>query len=119
MPQRKESGEILRLMERKLMELTRKNTEVQELHEAWADAERNFNIEYAKKLLLLRSESEPVTLVKDLAKGDKFVADLYFKMRVAEGVRNACRGSIRTLLSAIDKLRSELSYLKQEMGMTK
>ena len=102
-------------LETKNRELTSKNDELKELYEKHAEAVRNFNVEYAKKITRLRADGESITLAKELAKGDKFVGDLFFKMMIAEGVLNACREKIKDVRSAIDTYRSILSWLKAEM----
>ena len=102
-------------IERKNRELSNKNDDLQELSEKHAEAVRQFNIEYAKKITLLRGEGESITLAKELAKGDKFVAELFFKMMVSEGVQGACKEKIKDLRSAIDSARSILSWLKAEL----
>jgi rubrerythrin len=113
MPQR--ANVILRWMEKKNIELTDKNNEFKELNENHANAERVHNIEYAKKLTTLRSTGESITLAKELVKGNEFIAELFFKMRVAEGVKWACRERMKDIRTSIDVLRSELSYIKAEM----
>ena len=105
-------------MAQKNRELTTKNDELKDLYDAHADAERTYNIAYAQKVISLRMDGEPITLAKDLAKGDKVIADLFYKMRIAEGVLNVCRERIKDLRSSIDTYRSVLSFLKAEMERT-
>ena len=100
-------------------ELTSKNQELQDLYEKYAETEREYNIGYAQKITKLRMDGEPITIAKDIAKGDKVVSDLFYKMRIAEGVLNACRERIKDLRSSIDTYRSLLSWLKAEMEITK
>ena len=102
-------------LEQKNRQLTMKNDELADLYKAHAEAEREYNVEYAKKVTRLRMDDKPVTLVKDLAKGDKAIAELFYKMKIAEGVLNACREKIKDIRSAIDTYRSILSWLKAEM----
>ena len=107
--------QIINGLEEKNRQLTIKNDELAELYVKHAEAERNYNIEYAKKVTQLRINGEPVTLAKELAKGDKVIADLFYKMRITEGVLNACREKIKDIRSAIDTYRSLLSWLKAEL----
>ena len=102
-------------LQEKNRQLTMKNDELAELYKSLAEAEREYNVAYAKKVTILRIDGEPVTLAKDLAKGDKVIADLFYKMRIAEGVLNACREKIKDIRSAIDTYRSLLSWLKAEL----
>ena len=99
--------------------LSSKNDELSELYKEYAEAEQNYNIAYAQKLTRLRMEGEPITLAKELAKGDKTVSDLFYKMRIAEGVLNACREKIKDLRSSIDTYRSLLSWLKAEFEVSR
>ena len=107
--------QIINGLEEKNRQLTMKNDELADLYQKQAEAERNFNIEYALKVTRLRIDGEPVTLAKELAKGDKVIAELFYKMRIAEGVLNACREKIKDIRSAIDTYRSLLSWLKAEL----
>ena len=107
--------EIMDGLRAKNRQLTDKNDELSDLYQKLAEAEWQYNIAYAQKVTTLRMCGEPVTLAKDLAKGDKVIADLFYKMRIAEGVLNACREKIKDLRSAIDTYRSLLSWLKAEM----
>ena len=99
--------------------LSMKNDELVELYKTHAEAEREYNIQYARELITLRANGEPITLAKDLAKGEKVVSDLFYKMRIAEGVLNACREKIKDLRSSIDTYRSLLSWLKAEFEVSR
>ena len=99
-------------------ELELKNTELEGLYGNHAAAERDYNIEYARAVLELRMSGESITLAKDLAKGDKVIAGLFYEVRIAEGILNACRERIKDLRSAIDTYRSLLSFLKAEYERT-
>lgn len=107
--------QIIDGLQEKNRQLTMKNDELAELYKTLAEAEREYNVGYAQKVTRLRMDGEPVTLAKDLAKGDKTIADLFYKMRIAEGVLNACREKIKDIRSAIDTYRSLLSWLKAEL----
>ena len=63
-------------------------------------------------------EGHPVTLIKDLAHGDRTIADLRIKMIVAEGVLKACKESMKNAAGAIDTYRSMLTWLREEMHRT-
>lgn len=58
---------------------------------ALADAERAYRGALAQKILELRAEGEPVTIVSDLARGEKRVRDLRHARDVAAGVLDAAR----------------------------
>jgi len=106
-------------MAAKNRDLTSKNDELQRLYQVHAEAERIHNIQYATKLVSLRMAGEPITLAKDLAKGDKVIAGLFYDVKIAEGVLNACRERIKDLRSQIDTYRSLLSWLKAEKEITR
>jgi len=99
--------------------LSMKNDELVELYKNYAEAEREYNIAYAQKLTMLRMQGEPITLAKELAKGDSVISGLFYKMRIAEGVLNACREKIKDLRSSIDTYRSLLSWLKAEFEVSR
>ena len=110
--------QIIDGMQQKNRELSMKNDELPELAENMAQAERDYNVAYARKLLELKSDGMSVTLSKDLAKGDKYIADLLFTYRVAEAVYDSAKKKIHSLVIHIDTYRSLLSWQKQEMGKT-
>jgi hypothetical protein len=94
--------------------LTAKNDEYISLAETSAEKERDYTQALAKKILLLRSEGTPVTILKDIAKGSH-VADLKFELDVSVAVMKACLNVIKILTSQIDTYRSLLSWLKAEL----
>lgn len=50
----------------------------------YADAERNYRIAIAQKILLERDKGTPVTIMSDICRGSREIADLRFKRDVAE-----------------------------------
>jgi len=105
---------IMKGMTYKQRELTQKNDEYASLAENRAQKERAYRIAKAKKIVELRANGEPVTIIPDLTKGDKLVSQLRLEFVVADGVLKACSNSIKGLLSAIDTYRSMLSFAKSE-----
>ncbi len=73
-----------------------------------AKAERNYRIAKAKKILELRAEGHPVTIVLDLARGDKKVADLAY-------ARDCAKVRYTSLLEAIQILKKELAVVETEI----
>lgn len=108
--------QIINGMAEKNRMLTMKNEEYAELAEKRAQAERDYSVALAAKITQMRIDGNSVTLVKDLARGNKAVADLKMKLDIADGVLKACKGSIDNLRSSIDTYRSILSFQKLEMG---
>ena len=115
----KEVSDYMKGLEKKNIELTNKNDELQRLYTAHAEAERNYNIAYAGEITKLRISGEPITISKELARGNEGIANLFYNMRIAEGVLNACRERIKDLRSSIDTYRSLLSFLKAEYEVSR
>lgn len=108
-------GEIIEGLRKNRDLLSSKNHEYLRLNQQYAEAKEIYSIALAQKLLQLRSKGEPVSIVKDLAKGDKNVARLERNMYVAEGIMKSCQQSMNDLRSEQDMQRSLLSWLKAEM----
>lgn len=108
-------NQIMTGMAEKNRQLSMKNTELGELSEKKAAAERDYNIAFAKEIMNLKLEDEKVTLIQNLAKGDKTVAELKYKADIADGVYRACTEKIRDIRTSIDTYRSILSFLKEEL----
>ena len=105
---------IMNGMQEKNRLLTAKTDEYIILSERAAQANRDYNTALAKKMLELRIDSQPTTLIPVLAKGDKAVSELKYQLDVAEGIVNACRESIKDIRSAIDSYRSILTWKRAE-----
>ena len=108
--------DIMNGMAQKNRELSMKIDELTTLAENMAQAEREYNMLFAEKLLRLKSDGNAITTAKDLAKGDKHVADLLFQFRVSEAIYDACKKKIASLNTSIDTYRSLLSWYKLEYG---
>ncbi len=102
-------------IQNKNRELSIKNDELRNLSEKEAEAKRDYRILKAQAILKLKSEGHPATLITDLVKGDKIVAEARFKYDISNGVYKACKESITDLRAAIDSYRSLLAWLKTEM----
>ena len=108
-------AEIIQGMSDNKRLLTSKNAEYLRFNQQWAEAKEIYLVALSQKLMALRSEGEPVSIAKDLAKGDRHVAQLEKNMIVAEGIMKACDQSMRDIRSEQDMQRSLLSWLKAEM----
>lgn len=106
--------EIIRGMQAKNLELQNKVMELPDLYEAKAQAERDYLVTRAKKILQLKAEGMSVTLINQLAKGDEEVAKKKMEMEVKEAIWDACRKQIYAINTAIDTYRSILSFNKEE-----
>jgi len=114
----RDPNKIIKGIQEKNRLLSQKNDEYIELGEAKAQAERDHDIALAGKILALKMDGHPVTLIKDLAKGDKVVAELQYKFNVAEGVMKACMKSMDAAVTAIDSYRSILTWEREEKHRT-
>jgi len=81
--------EIMTGMQQKNRLLTAKNDEYLELSEKYAVAKREYLMGYAIKITTLKLDGTAITVIKELAKGDKSVAKLGYNMDIAEGVLKA------------------------------
>ena len=108
-------AEIIQGMSDNKRLLTSKNAEYLRFNQQWAEAKEIYLVALSQKLLALRSKGEPVSIAKDLARGDRNVAHLEKNMIIAEGIMKACDQSMRDIRSEQDMQRSLLSWLKAEM----
>ena len=52
--------------------------------ETYAEAEKKYRIKLAEKILIERDKGTPVTVISDIARGDREIAKLKFERDVAE-----------------------------------
>ena len=112
----KSPSELVNIVESLCRTLTQRNDEYPALADARAEAEMNYKIEVRKQILSHKSDGHPATLIPKLVEGHKLVAELKFKMDVAEALVKANVESCRSTVNQIDAARSMLSWLKQELG---
>ena len=105
-------------LQKKNQLLTQKNDEYKDLTEKYANAKREYAIALAKELFRLKIDGQSVTLITELARGDKTVADLRYKKDVAEGVMKACMESIKDIREAIGTYRSLLTWMREELNQS-
>ncbi|WP_427340630.1 hypothetical protein [Caloranaerobacter sp. DY30410] len=94
--------------------LQEKNKELKELAVKKAEAEQAYRIALAKKMLELKTEGMSVSLINDLARGDKIVAELKMQRDISESLYDACREKIKDLRVEIDIMRSMLTWEREE-----
>jgi len=107
--------EIMRGMKEKGRLLSDKNEELKRLSEEYAAKKRDYRVQLARGFVELKVEGHAATLIPVLARGDKDIAEMKYKMDVAEGVLNACRDSQRNIRELIGAYRSLLTWLRAEM----
>lgn len=108
-------------LEKELMEHARilraKLIEQRPLVEKASQAEHNYRVALATKMTTLRIEGQPVTIIPDLAKGDKNIAKLKMERDIARGVSDACREAIRAVQSTMSGIQSLISAYRAEMNL--
>ena len=62
----------------------------------YAKAYKEYRIAVAQELLRLRAEEMPVTIAYDIARGNKYVAELKEKEIIAESLYKSCQEAINT-----------------------
>ena len=111
-------GYRMKMLDDKKRRLSEKNDEYKTLVETRAQAEYDYNVAFAEKLMSLRMPPDevPITIAKELTKGDKVVAKLKIKYEVAVGIERACTESMKDIREAIGADRSILTWLREEKG---
>lgn len=82
--------------------------EIKARGKAKAEAERNYRIELAKKILELRTSGTPVSIINDLARGDEKIANLKTKRDIEESLYEANMQRIYECKINIDWLQSQI-----------
>ncbi len=75
---------------------------------AAAEAEQKYRMKLAGKILELRDQKLPATLIGDLARGDKDVAMLKFERDCAEVVYDNAKEAVNVYKRQIDVLREQI-----------
>lgn len=92
---------------------TRLNNSIKELHKQGkklASSERDYKIALAHKILELKSQGMPATLINDLAKGNEEIAALRFERDLARSLYDTAKEGMRSLRTQADVLRSIARY---------
>ena len=107
---------LLKSLEKKMRELSLRNADYRDLMLSKAKAQEDYSVSYAKKMFELKGGGQSITLIPKLSEGDKHVAELKFKLDVAEALVRANLQSQKNIHAVMDGIRSELAWLKAEMG---
>lgn len=73
-----------------------------------ATAERDYRVALAKEILLQRADGVPVTIIADICRGKKEIADLKLKRDIAETLYETC-------LQKIYATKLEMSIVENQM----
>ncbi len=84
--------------------------------ETLAQSEQNYRVALAKKILLLRDDKVPVTIINNLAMGDEEVAELRFKRDVAQTLYESVTQAIFTLRLQLKIARQEVAEDRNSFG---
>lgn len=97
---------------KKLEELNAYLTKALELYKQrgseYANAYKNYRVALTKKLLLLRDDGIPVTILGDLARGDENVAELKRQEIIAESLYKSCQEAINSYKLQIRTLTEQM-----------
>lgn len=91
--------------------LSEATKEVFRLAKTRAETEREYRMELAKQIALLRAENVQATLIPDLARGN--VSELKFKRDMAMEMHRSAMSSIGALQVEIQSWQSILKYMSE------
>lgn len=74
----------------------------------WAAAEREYRIALAKKILIERDKGMPVSIISDVCRGDREIAELKFKRDCAEVV-------YKSAMEAINGYKLQIKVLENQI----
>ena len=97
--------------------LEHKLEEQKPLVKTHAKAEHDYRVALASEITRLKLDGMSVTLIPDLAKGDRNVAKLRMERDIAKGVMFACKDAIESLRAEMSGLQTLLSTKKEEMKL--
>lgn len=106
--------QVIEKINRVQLALQQGNSELKTLAIKKAKAERDYRIALARKILILKAEKYPVTLIQELSKGDEEVAELKLQRDVSESAYFTAISAMENLRLEIESLRSTLAWLKEE-----
>jgi beta-xylosidase len=109
-------GQRMEMLDDKKRLLQAKNDEYKELVFTRATAEYQYNVAFATQLVAERLDGTPITIAKELTKGNRAVAKLKMDYEVQMGIERACLESMRDIREAIGADRSILTWLREEKG---
>lgn len=93
-----------------LMELLNKaNKELSKRARDYAESYRNYRITLSQKMVLERDKGTPVTILSDIVRGDKEVADAKYNEIVTEGLYRSC-------LEAINSYKLQIKILQERIN---
>ena len=76
--------------------------------QAAAEAERKYRVKLAERILMLRENKVPATLIGDVARGEKEIAQLKFERDCAQVVYDNAKEAVNVFKRQIDVLREQI-----------
>lgn len=76
---------------------------------ALAQAEHDYKVALSQKILMLRADNQPVTIVNDLARGDVEVANLRLERDIADVLYESAREAINNYKLQIRVLDAQIA----------
>ena len=108
-------------LEKKLYEkmqwLEMKLSDQKELVIEYADSEKTYRIALRIEMLKAKSEGQAATIISDLARGEKTVAELKWQRDVKKGTLDACKSAIESLQVEISGFQTLISRHRAEMNL--
>ena len=89
-------------LNKKLFTLIESQPDLVEKH---GKAEYAYRVSLSSEMLRLKTDGQSVTLIPDLAKGNKEVANLRLEYHIAEGLADSNREAIRATTSSISSIQ--------------
>jgi len=106
--------EIMTQMDHAIDKLESQNEDLKKLGENKAETRRKYYVALNKKILELKADKFPATLILPLSKGEAEVAQLRFDKDVAESIYYTAIDALNNTRIEIDVLRSKLTWLRSE-----
>ena len=106
--------QIINKLENSMLALQNGNIQLKTLGVNKANAERDYKIALNKKILRLKAEKLPATIIMEVSKGDEEVAQLRLERDIAESSYFVCLDALNNLRLEIETLRSMLTWLRAE-----
>ncbi|WP_238859915.1 hypothetical protein [Clostridium sp. YIM B02569] len=111
-----DSKGIIQRLNTCIIALNRSNTQLKTLGLKKAQAEKEYKVKQAEEILKLREDKYPATLIMELVKGNKEVAELRLQRDVAENAYFTCLDGIDNLRIEIELIKNKLKWLRAELN---
>lgn len=110
--------QLMESIQETLRDLARLNNKLYQYGKERAYTEQRYRIELNKKLLELRLNKCPTSIINDVARGDKQISQLRLKRDLADNKFYVCKEAISTKKIEIESLRSLLTWQRVELSNT-